>query len=220
MIKFQRKEVYGWEAALRGMRNPMNSWEQSDTQWLHGGCDGDSCPIEDMPCILGDGDEALMRKLVRAGTDHRKFLRMIVATVDITAPLYWWKEYDTYKVGTVANSCSTMHKIHDKPFERSDFSYDQLEIYNFDWLDQTIERLNYERDKFNVSQHKDKTAWWQMIQMLPSSYNQKRTVLLNYEVLRNIYHARRNHKLTEWRDFCTWVKRLPASWLITEEVAA
>ena len=220
MIMLENTVIEGWKAALRGMRNPMNSWEQSDTEWVVDGCGENGCPIEDVPFILGDKDEDLMRRLVRAGSDHRKFLRFITVSLDITAPLYWWKEYDTYKVGTVANSCSTMHKIHAKPFERADFSHDYLAAYNFDWLDQTIERLNYERDKFNVSEHKDKDAWWQMIQMLPSSYNQRRTVLLNYEVLRNIYRARKNHKLTEWREFCAWIENLPHAWLITEGVAA
>ena len=212
----------------------MNSWEQSDTRWLQNGCE-DVCPIEDVPFILGDKDEALMRKLVKAGSDHRKFLRFINVTLDITAPLYWWKEFKTYKVGRKfaddepdviapllletdvdTNSCSTMHKIHSKPFERADFSHDHLTPYNYDWLDQTIERLNYERDKFNTSQHKDKEAWWQMIQMLPSSYNQRRTAQLNYEVLRNIYRGRHVHKLDEWRDFCEWIENLPLGWLITE----
>lgn len=220
MISIENTKVEGWEAAIRGMRNPMNSWEQSDTRWLLNGCE-DVCPIDDVPFLLGDKDEELMRKLVLAGSDHRKFLRFIVVTTDITAPLYWFKQLDTYKVGTVANSCSTMHKIHSKPFERADFSHDHLTPYNYDWLDQTIERLNYERDKFNVSQHKDKEAWWQMIQMLPSSYNQRRTVQLNYEVLRNIYQGRHVHKLDEWREFCgVWIENLPLSWLITERRAA
>lgn len=240
MIRLENTMVQGWEAALRGMRNPMNSWAQSDTKWPQdGGCTEDGCPIEDVGFILGDKDEDLMRRLVRAGSDHRKFLRFITVSLDITAPLYWWKEFKTYRVGrkfaeyepdlidpewmetdVETDSCSTMHKIHAKPFERADFSHDHLAAYNFDWLDQTIERLNYERDKFNVSEHKDKDAWWQMIQMLPSSYNQRRTVLLNYEVLRNIYRARKNHKLTEWHDFCAWIENLPLAWLITEGVAA
>lgn len=217
MIKLQNTRVEGWEAALRGMRNPLNSWDKSDTRWLHNGCE-DVCPVEDVPFILGDKDEALMRKLVKAGSDHRKFIRMITVTLDITAPWYWWKEFDTYKIGTVADSCSTMHTIADKPFTRSDFSHEHLVSMNL--LDFTIENLNYWRDKFNVSQRKDKEAWWNMIQQVPSSYNQKRTVLLNYEVLRNIYHARRNHKLDEWREFCEWIENLPCYFLITDREVA
>lgn len=168
MLKAERIQTFGWGEAIRGMRNPMNSWGKSDTAYAPG-----------FSPVVGNNDLALMKKLVKAGTDHRKFLRMIVVYMDITAPLYWWKEYDTYKVGTVANSCSTMHKISDKPFERSDFSHEHLVSYNL--LDATIEALNYWRDKFNVSECKDKTAWWNMIQQLPTSYNQKRTVMLNYE---------------------------------------
>lgn len=210
MLKAERIKTYGWGDAIRGMRNPMNSWNKSDS--IHGEYHGkdengnDILTVYDTPQV-GPNDLALMKKLVKAGTDHRKFLRMITVYMDITAPLYWWKEYDTYKVGTVANSCSTMHRIAYKPFERSDFSHEHLVSYNL--LDATIETLNYWRDKFNTSQGKDKTAWWNMIQQLPSSYNQKRTVMLNYEVLRNIYHARKNHKLDEWHTLCAAIEQLP-----------
>lgn len=201
MIKIEHLETYGWEAAIRGMRNPKNSWERSDSFYLK--------DEKVRGCILGENDLKLATALVDGGQVHGKFLRMIVVTMDVTAPLYWWKEADTYKVGTVANSCSTMHKIHAKPFERSDFSHDHLTQYNYDWLDQTIERLNYERDKFNTSGGKDKEAWWQMIQMLPSSYNQRRTLMLNYAVLKNIYESRKDHKLSEWHDFCDMIRSLP-----------
>lgn len=204
MLKVERVETLGWEAAIRGMRNPKNSWDKTDSTF---GCGEDSCPLEGVE--LGANDLKLATTLADAGQVHGKFLRMIVVTMDITAPLYWWKEYDTYKVGTVANSCSTMHKIHAKPFDRSDFSHDHLTPYNFDWLDSTIERLNHERDKFNVSEGKDKEAWWQMIQMLPSSYNQKRTVMLNYAVCKNIYEYRHNHKLDEWHVLCDAIAKLP-----------
>lgn len=204
MLKVERVETLGWEAAIRGMRNPKNSWDKTDSTF---GCGEDSCPLEGVE--LGANDLKLATALADAGQVHGKFLRMIVVTMDITAPLYWWKEYDTYKVGTIANSCSTMHKIHAKPFDRSDFSHDHLTQYNFDWLDSTIERLNHERDKFNVSEGKDKEAWWQMIQMLPSSYNQKRTVMLNYAVCKNIYEYRHNHKLDEWHVLCDAIAKLP-----------
>ena len=197
MLKAEKIRTYGWGDAIRGMRNPMNSWDKMDS--ITYAFDG---KVE-----IGKNDLALMTKLVKAGTDHRKFLRMITVYMDITAPLYWWKEYDTYKVGTVANSCSTMHKIADKPFERSDFSHEHLR--SIDLLDWTIDVLNYWRDKYNVSEGKDKEAWWQMIQQLPTSYNQKRTVMLNYEVLRNIYSARRHHKLTEWHTLCDEIEKLP-----------
>lgn len=197
MLKAEKIRTYGWGDAIRGMRNPMNSWDKMDSVTY----------AFDGKVEIGNNDLALMKKLVKAGTDHRKFLRMITVYMDITAPLYWWKEYDTYKVGTVANSCSTMHKIAYKPFERKDFSHEHLVSYNL--LDATIETLNYWRDKFNVSEGKDKTAWWNMIQQLPTSYNQKRTVMLNYEVLRNIYHARKNHKLDEWKGLCAMIELLP-----------
>ncbi len=230
MIKIENVETIGWRAAIRGMRNPLNSWEKSDSGW------DVSIPNQDKDYItvisetfsdyeVGPNDQDLMKRLRNAGTDHRKFMRMITVYVDITAPLYWWKEFDTYKVGTVANSCSTMHKIADKEFERDDFSHDHLgEDVNVDGsdlnislncLDQTIRVLNTARAWYLET--KDKNYWWQMIQLLPSSYNQRRTVMLNYEVLANIYKSRRNHKLDEWHDFCDWMKTLPYSELITGE---
>lgn len=220
MIKFENTNVVGWEAAIRGMRNPMNSWEMSDSGYEF----IDYSPSEDQDIYgytIGPNDIDLMKRLRSAGTDHRKFLRMIVVYVDITAPLYWWKEFDTYKVGTVANSCSTMHKIADKEFELEDFSYDHLQGSAIASLKSTISLLNYYRDLFNFSvvegrrdgidgNEVKKEHWWQMIQLLPSSYNQKRTVLLNYEVLNNIYKSRKNHKLDEWSvGFMNWIRSLP-----------
>nr|DAH99817.1 MAG TPA: hypothetical protein [Caudoviricetes sp.] len=205
------------------MRNPMNSWAKSDShycwepQYPGGGCFG--CELNsDHNCrvdkyVVGAADLDLMKRLIKSGTDHSKFLRMIGVTCDLTAPLYWWKEYDTYKVGTVANSCSTMHKIHAKKFEREDFSTDHLIPRMKEVLDVTIANLNACRGNFLETQ--DKKWWWQMIQLLPTSYNQKRTVQLNYAVLRNIYHSRKNHKLDEWHTFCHWVEGLPYSELIT-----
>lgn len=192
---------------ISGMRNPMNSWDKMDSHDTDG------------LFFLGDKDKQLMKKLDKAGTDHRKFMRMIPVYVDITAPLYWWKEFDTYKVGTVANSCSTMHKIAEKRFEREDFSIEH--IHNFSehhWMvcmDNIISSLNVAREKYLET--KDKNYWWQMIQLLPSSYNQKRSIMLNYEVLANMYKSRKNHKLDEWRDFCKWMEDLPFSYLITGE---
>ena len=201
MLKIENTEVMGWEAAIRGMRNPKNSWEKSDN--------------------LGPNDQRLMRNLCKAGTDHRKFMRMIVVTLDITAPLYWWKEFDTYKVGTVANSCSTMHKIAAKEFTLEDFSHEHLIVASINSLKRTIEDLNVCREAYLIDEIKDpewkKEIWWQMIQLLPSSYNQRRTVMLNYEVLANIYNARRNHKLDEWHTLCDWIRILPYSELITGE---
>lgn len=200
MIKIDNVNVYGWEPAIRGMRNPLNSWEKSDTIF-----DGDKW-------CLGNNDLKLMQQLSAAGNDHAKFLRMIVVTMDITAPLYWWKEYDTYKVGTVVNSCSTMHKIHAKEFTLDDFSFDhignKISTDVFDkCAEQIIDCLNAARLCFLDSGCKD--WWWQIIQLLPSSYNQKRTVLLNYQVLKNMYWARKNHRLDEWRIFCEEVEKLP-----------
>lgn len=223
MIKIDRTDTYGWEAAVRGMRNPMNSWDKSDShycwepQYPGGGCFG--CELNsDHNCrvdkyLVGAADLDLMKRLIKSGTDHSKFLRMIGVTCDLTAPLYWWKEYDTYKVGTVANSCSTMHKIHAKKFEREDFSTDHLIPRMKEVLDVTIANLNACRG--NYLETNDKKWWWQMIQLLPTSYNQKRTVQLNYAVLRNIYHSRKNHKLDEWHTFCRWIEGLPYSELIT-----
>lgn len=219
MIKIEHTELYGWEAAVRGLRNPLESWEKSDSEFYYIDCY--SCPhkLSDTSCdlwgcvVLGENDLKLMKSLSKAGTDHSKYLRFITVTADITAPLYWWKEYDTYKVATVANSCSTMHKIHAKEFTIDDFSHEHL-ITDEDTqtnyvgvLDFVIDELNRARMKYLET--KDKKYWWQMIQLLPSSYNQKRTVLLNYQVLKNMYHARKNHKLDEWHDFCHWCESLP-----------
>lgn len=215
MIKIERTETSGWETAIRGMRNPLNSWDKSDSCFCpdEPACEG-NCMVH-----IGPADLGLMKKLAAAGNDHGKFLRMILVTADLTAPLYWWKEYDTYKVGTVANSCSTMHKIQAKEFTLDDFSHEHLWDTARMQLEATIGVLNTFRDAFNhpaaEGQHK-KDCWWQMIQLLPSSYNQKRTVLLNYAVLKNIYHSRKNHKLDEWREFCRWIEGLPHSELITE----
>lgn len=220
MITIERIDVFGWEAAIRGLRNPMNSWEKSDSTFLPV-----YAPPTDYIPEIGANDLSLMKKLVNAGSDHSKFMRMITVYCDITAPLYWWKEYDTYKVGTVANSCSTMHKIHDKEFTLDDFSTEHLECLTTgvgvewdckDYMEQWITLLNVCRSEFIKTNNK--SWWWQMIQLLPSSYNQKRTVQLNYAVLRNMYHARKNHKLDEWRTFCEWVETLPyAKELICEK---
>lgn len=203
MLVIENTEVFGWEAAIRGMRNPMNSWAKSDSEWkwlpFEGGETLDFC--------VGDNDLSLMKRLSAAGNDHAKYLRMINVTCDITAPLYWWKEFDTYKVGTVANSCSTMHKIHAKEFTLDDFSHEHLKGLWLKNLKSTIVMLNDARAEYLES--KDKDDWWQMIQLLPSSYNQRRTVQLNYQVLKNIYFARRNHKLDEWHTFCDWALTLP-----------
>lgn len=227
MIKLEKLEVIGWEHAIRGMRNPLNSWGKSDTKQC-GEIICDECPFCDDGCanmshIIGDNDLTLMKKLASAGTSHSKYRRMITVYVDITAPLYWWKEFDTYKVGTVANSCSTMHKIHAKRFTLEDFSTEHLLPPVLGTLSITISVLNECRDlylgydgfKDIYGEHDKKDYWWQMIQLLPTSYNQKRTVMLNYEVLANIYKDRKDHKLDEWRDFCEWIKTLPYSELIT-----
>lgn len=213
-----------WEAVIRGMRNPMNSWEKSDSEWVPQ-FDTVQGPVTG-EFIIGPNDYALMKNLRNAGTDHRKFMRMITVYLDITAPLYWWKEFDTYKVGTVANSCSTMHKIAAKEFTLEDFSCEHL-FHNINdtemWfdidflkvLDNTIFYLNKARELYLKT--KDKKYWWQMIQLLPSSYNQKRTVMLNYEVLANIYKSRRHHKLDCWHTLCDFIEELPYSELITGE---
>ena len=226
MIKLENYEVVGWEHAIRGMRNPKNSWEKSDSHSCGTCGDCDNCiDYEDCPygydylkTIVGPNDHTLMMNLRNAGTDHRKFMRMITVYVDITAPLYWWKEFDTYKVGTVANSCSTMHKIHEKEFTLEDFSCEHLYPEVREAFENTIIKcLNEARKTYNFLSDTPgkKDAWWQMIQLLPSSYNQKRTVMLNYEVLANIYKSRRNHKLYEWHTFCDWIESLPYSELIT-----
>ena len=223
MIKIENCEVTGWEHVIRGMRNPMNSWDKSDSGICKGGEDGigcENCAVE-IPCThsydhswqLGKADHELMMKLAKAGSVHGKFRRMIAVYADITAPLYWWKEFDTYKVGTVANSCSTMHKIHAKEFVLDDFSHEHLIGFWETPLRETIEMLNKTREMFLES--KDKELWYRMIQLLPSSYNQKRTVMLNYEVLSGIYIYRKNHKLDEWREFCQWIEQLPYSEIIT-----
>lgn len=199
MITIENVNVTGFEAAIRGMRNPMNSWDKSDSIF--------STPENIHYCYIGDNDKKLMLNLVKSGSDHRKFMRMINVTMDIKAPLYWWKEFDTYKVGTVANSCSTMHKIHDREFTLDDFSHEHLSIPSISILKTTISALNCWRDSYELN--KDKEYWWQMIQLLPSSYNQLRTVQLNYEVLYNIYFARRDHKLDEWVYFCLEITKLP-----------
>ena len=231
MIKIEHVETLGWAAAIRGMRNPMNSWEKSDSGY---GCnkglckdcpDTDNCPYQYQDAIIGHNDLDLMTRLCNAGTDHRKFMRMITVYMDITAPFYWWKEFDTYKVGTVANSCSTMHKIAAKEFTMEDFSHEHLACIST--LDYVVQELNCWRSRYiqydedptvgeNLKMSK-KDIWWQMIQLLPSSYNQRRTVMLNYEVLANMYKSRRNHKLDEWVDFCAEIERLPHSELITKK---
>ncbi len=212
MIKLERTQVMNWEGAIRGMRNPMNSWGKSDSYYTH---IEDTETLETAPYefFVGDEDKRLMRQLRDAGSDHRKYLRMIFVSVDITAPLYWWKEYDTYKVGTVANSCSTMHKIHAKAFVRDDFSHDRMSETALNCLDGVIRVLEETRQKFLDT--KDMAYWHDMIQLLPSSYNQMRTCTMNYENLINMYHARRNHKLAEWHAFCDWVEALPHSDLVT-----
>ena len=203
MIKIENIEVYGWDAAIRGARNPMNSWDRMDSCYNNGEFE------------IGENDYKLLKNLTIAGPEHRKWNRMVTVTMDITAPLYFLKEWDTYKVGTVANSCSTMHKIQAKEFELDDFSHEHLEEYPKWLLSEVISELNKNREDFNKT--KDKDYWWQMIQLLPSSYNQKRTVHLNYEVLGTIYHQRRHHKLTEWVEFCDTIKTLPYSEFITRE---
>ena len=209
MIKFERTEVMNFEAAIRGMRNPLNSWNNSDSFYEYvpcGSCNGNSSCVKGY--LIGENDLALAQKLIKAGSDHRKFMRQIFVSVDITAPLYWWKEFDTYKVGTVANSCSTMHTIHKKEFTLSDFSWEDLLEPGLQLLEATIDFLNANRKWYLETNNK--LYWRQMIQSLPTSYNQMRTVTLNYENLRNIYNSRRNHKLDEWRvDFIRWIESLP-----------
>lgn len=208
MLKIENDEIHGWEPALRGMRNPKNSWDRSDTHLWES-------------YEIGQNDMKLASTLAAAGPVRGKFLRMIAVYLDVIAPLYWWKEYDTYKVGTVANSCSTMHKIAEKRFTIYDFSYEHLEGVYLENLQETIRLLNDARDMYlwTLQQEKPlnepKTYWWQMIQLLPSSYNQRRTVMLNYAVLANMYHSRRDHKLDEWHTFCDWIETLPYAQLIT-----
>ena len=206
MIEINNVWVFGWEAALRGMRNPLNSWEKSDSYWTHIE-DAETLETAPFQFFVGKNDLDLMKRLSKAGSDHGKFLRYINVTVDLTAPLYWWKEFDTYKVGTVANSCSTMHKIHAKEFTKDDFSREHLLNGSLFQLGMTIELLNEAREKYLET--KEKVYWWQMIQLLPSSYNQRRTVQLNYQVLKSMYFARRNHKLDCWHTLCDWMLTLP-----------
>ena len=210
MLKIENAETFGWEAAIRGMRSPKNSWDKSDSCWSSPNENGTDKP----KYIIGENDLKLMHTLAAAGQDHGKFLRMIHVQLDVNAPLYWHKEADQYKVGTVTDSCSTMHKIHAKEFDVNDFSHEHVEEltgddYNmsYDFLLRTVDILNYYRKKFLETG--DKVYWWQLIQLLPSSYNQRRTWDLNYAVLRNIYHARRNHKIDEWHTLCDWIETLP-----------
>ena len=202
MLKIENTEVYGWEAAIRGMRNPKNSWDKSDSGYAKYDDEYEYDWFN-----VGKNDLKLMRTLVKAGTDHGKFLRMINVTMDVTAPLYWWKEYDTYKIATVANSTSTMHKIASKPFSLDDFSHEEMNETALSCLKQTIQTL--ETLRLDYLQTKDKQTWYSMIQLLPSSYHQLRTCSFNYETLVNIYHARHAHKLTEWHVFCDWIRTLP-----------
>lgn len=222
MIKIENVEVTGWEHAVRGMRNPMNSWNRGDSGTCLGTLPCHSCEEDRRTCgkntydhnfIVGPNDRDLMMRLCKAGTEHRKFMRMIIVYLDITAPLYWWKEFDTYKVGTVANSCSTMHKLHCNPITEDSFSFDHVKLC--DAGKQYLEELERLRVKF--LERKDKKYWYALIQLLPESYNQKRTIMLNYEVLANIYRQRKGHKLDEWNDFCAWIETLPYSELITGE---
>lgn len=203
MIKIEKTEIFGWEAAIRGMRNSFNSWDKSDSHY-------DS---ETGKYIPGPADIDLMDRLSRSGPSHAKFLRYITVQFDITAPRYWWAEMDTYKVGTVRNSCSTMHKVQAKEFTREDFSCEHLSKESLKTLDTLISTINSARTRFNET--KDKDEWWQMIQLLPASLNQKATVQLNYQVLQGIYETRKNHRLDEWHDFCHWIEELPQSNLIT-----
>ena len=207
MIQIERTSVMNLDGAIRGARNPMNSWSKSDSYYDENG-----------KFVLGPVDIDFGHRLAVSGSDHRKFLRQVFVTVDITAPLYWWKEFDTYKVGTVANSCSTMHKIHAKAFDRDDFSHDRLDEGGLALLDATVAYLEAERQKF-IANKEDRQPWHNMIQMLPSSYNQMRTVTLNYENLINIYYARRNHKLAEWHTLCDWITGLPCAkeWICIKE---
>ena len=212
MIEIENKSVWRFEHAIRGMRNPMNSWDKSDSEYKDfynsGNFEG-----QDFECFayreykVGKNDLELMQKLFKAGTEHRKYLRQIFVSMDITAPLYWWKEFDTYKIGTVANSCSTMHTIHKKEFELDDFSHEHLSNDALGYLNEVIERLNYDRSQYNLT--KDKDSWWNIIQLLPSSYNQKRTITMNYENVVNIINQRTGHKLDEWSGFVVFLKHLP-----------
>lgn len=233
MIKISNVKVNGFEDAIRGMRNPMNSWHLSDSRYISN--TDTYCAYEDVvevghytSFVIGQKDKELMMNLCKAGPEHRKFMRMITVHLDINAPLYWWKEFDTYKVGTVANSCSTMHKIHAKEFTLFDFSHEHLTIGSMSILAYIIDKLNERRNcylNYDELSKKDyfatgitkKDIWWDMIQLLPSSYNQQRTVMMNYEVLANIYKSRKGHKLDEWLKLCDWIETLPCAWLFTGE---
>lgn len=216
MVKIENTEVYGFEAAIRGMRNPMNSWDRSDSGWCE---QQEFCTVPIATCqkiggyCIGNNDLKLMKQLASAGSVHAKYRRMITVTCDITAPLYWWKEFDTYKVGTVRNSCSTMHKIAAKEFTLDDFSTEHLLAQSLSTMQTLIYHLNAYRQLY--IDRNDKCYWWQMIQLLPSSYNQRATVQLNYEVLAGMYYWRKDHKLDEWREFCKWIETLPYSEIIT-----
>lgn len=233
MIKIEKVEVVGMEPALRGMRNPMNSWDKSDSFMCDGssavscaGCEYEDLYLEcpDVHYVLGPNDLKRAKTLTLGGPVHAKYRRMIVVYLDITAPLYWWKEFDTYKVGTVSNSCSTMHKIQEKEFTLDDFSVEHLRDGGINIYFNIIDELNFWRDAFNNYEMKEHTeiskkdCWWQMIQLLPSTYNQKRTIMLSYEVLANIYMWRKDHKLDEWREFCKWITTLPHAELITRDI--
>lgn len=220
MLKIEKTDIHGWEAAIRGARNSFNSWDKSDSgrdaDWY-----GDDSVVVDadseeyIVLHIGPNDQKLMKKLAKAGPSHAKYRRFITVTMDVTGPLYWWKEMDTYKVGTVGNSCSTMHKIADKEFELEDFSIEHLYPGTLPTFKAILAELNCHRYGYLHTDYKE--DWWQMIQLLPSSYNQKRTLLMNYEVLANIYHQRKGHKLDEWQTFCEWIERLPMSEIITGE---
>ena len=214
MIKLKNTDVYGFEAAIRGMRNPWNSWEKSDSYWTY---IEDEHTLQRAPFefFVGENDLALMKKLVSAGTDHSKFMRMINVTCDITAPMFWWSEYDTYKVGTVRNSCSKMHTIHIKPFDIDDFTHEGCDKIPaaIDTLMYVVGECEHLRRLYNDTEQKK--YWRAIIELLPESFNMRATVQLNYAVLRNMYHARKNHKLDEWHDFCRWIESLPYSELIT-----
>ena len=226
--KFVTASPEQWEIIIEGMRNPLNSWDKSDSLFFDG-AEGHACRISqgvgDLSLIeIGPNDHSLMERLDNAGTEHRKFMRMIPVWVTLSAPLYWWKEADTYKVGTVRNSCSTMHKIQAKEFTYEDFSCEHMNRRSSLHLKETIDLLNDYREKYLVAVKTEpetglsaKDIWWQMIQLLPSSYNQKATLFLNYEVLSNMYHQRKNHKLDDWHTFCDWIRELPYSELITRE---
>lgn len=222
MLKIENTETYGWEAAIRGMRNPMNSWDKSDSEKTCVSCEDPwGCTgyiVETGGMKIGPNDLDLMKRLRNAGTGDRKFMRMITVYFDATAPLYWWKEFDTYKIGTVANSCSTMHKITAKEFTLDDFSHEHMNKYSINIMDIILRQLNYCRNAYLIEEDPEikKDSWWQLIQLLPTSYNQKRTVMMNYEVLANIYKSRKSHKLDEWHEFCDWIETLPYSELITE----